>query len=389
MFGLNKLADRDFIIGFVLPVLISYLAAAGLFYDYLPSTEFVAKLAEDKSFASLTVVVLAVWTGATILMALNRILYRLLEGYVGPLAREDWRNEAREQRKQKLAKLHLCYENCYFNKSVDLTDQISEARRIYASLRAQFLIEFPSDALVMPTSFGNTVRAFENYSNEVYKLDGISGWSRLIGVLPPNYVSIINDAHAEVDFWVNCCCLSALISLAAATRVGFDIIMVVWGGSKFALMDFYLGVYSAILLYLSSLFYKCANERAIDWGSSVKSAFDLYLPVLAKQLGYELPKTRSGPLGQDEFWDSVTAMFLVQTPLRSEEWKAVSSSDGKASEAKVDSVDKEKSEGEADAGGENSDSNSDSSPPDVEAQDPLPPKEETLDKNEANAPQII
>src|ERR1700747_1973341 len=65
MFSLNKLADRNFVIGFLLPVLIFSVATATLFRDVKSVSDIYKSILEEKSFTSLTIVVLAIWSCAT------------------------------------------------------------------------------------------------------------------------------------------------------------------------------------------------------------------------------------------------------------------------------------------------------------------------------------
>ena len=78
---LPKLADKAFIIGFLLPMIAFFISLFYLFSD-VPQIAFVLKaLAEKESFEKLAYVALANWFAAIVLMLLNDILYRMLEGY--------------------------------------------------------------------------------------------------------------------------------------------------------------------------------------------------------------------------------------------------------------------------------------------------------------------
>ena len=64
--------------------------------------------------------------------------------------------------------------------------------------------QYPDDEFwLLPTSFGNSIRAFEVYSRIMYGIDAIEGWSRLLAVIPTEYLEKINDSKANVAFWVN------------------------------------------------------------------------------------------------------------------------------------------------------------------------------------------
>jgi hypothetical protein len=77
MFGLSKLADKNFVVGFVLPVLIVSVAAAGLFRDTEAIGSVYAAILKEKSFTSLTIIVLGIWS-ATLLMVWNHAIYQIL-----------------------------------------------------------------------------------------------------------------------------------------------------------------------------------------------------------------------------------------------------------------------------------------------------------------------
>jgi hypothetical protein len=72
-----------------------------------------------------------------------------------------------------------------------------------------------------------------------------------------------------------------------------------------------------VALIIAVAMYEGAIARAQSWGGLVKSVFDLYLPALAKQLGYRLPEKGDD---RQRFWDAVNSMFLYLEPIVLEEW---------------------------------------------------------------------
>ena len=165
----------------------------------------------------------------------------------------------------------------------------------------------------MPTRFGNVIKAFETYSDRVYGLEGTIGWARLIGVIPASYASVTNDARAEVDFFVNYCALSGSVGLLALARCIGSFVTAVAGAQ--CLIFLFSGLAALATAYAS---YRGAAERASAWGDTVKAAVDLYLPALAKQLGYELPNTGEERLA---FWEAVNNQMLQNIPLDPARWK--------------------------------------------------------------------
>jgi hypothetical protein len=208
MFGLSKLADKNFVIGFLLPILIVSVASAGLFHDTESIGFIYTAILKEKSFTSLTVVVLAIWSAATLLMVWNHAIYQVLEGYIGPFKRESWREKMRKQfmRDRDLLRKMACDEPDY-------------VRRII-----RFKTIYPNDPeYILPTRFGNLIRAFETYSLNVYGVDAIPAWHRLSAVIPNDFAGKVDDARAEVNFWINVWVLAILFTALAAGRYAWDV----------------------------------------------------------------------------------------------------------------------------------------------------------------------
>ena len=60
-----------------------------------------------------------------------------------------------------------------------------------------------------------------------------------------------------------------------------------------------------------------ARSRASAWGDLVRSAFDLYLPNLAKQMGYTLPGTIEE---RRKFWSKMNSVFLYNNAVPAKFW---------------------------------------------------------------------
>src|SRR5712692_4078105 len=69
----------------------------------------------------------------------------------------------------------------------------------------------PEEDQLLPTAFGNTIKAFETYPDVMYGFDAIEGWTRLLAVIPKDYRELIETTKAETDFWVNLWFISLLI----------------------------------------------------------------------------------------------------------------------------------------------------------------------------------
>ncbi len=298
---LTTLGDRNFIIAFLLPVAIAALAFLGVFHDlpYVGGWWEVVKQADK--FASLTLLVLALWSAAVLLS-----IFKILAGYTAPFAWDCFKERGpalREQARKSLAVLKI---------DADKDGLKSMAFRTFILARRDFQNSYPLlPELTLPTRFGNVVRSCETYSLAVYGLDCIHAWLRLAGVIPAAFQSAIDNARAEVDFFVSMTFLAFAFALACA-------------GSLLTMPHLVLdpdAVRRLVALPVSLLVmfagYEAAIYRARAWGDFVRSAFDLYLPALAAQLGYSLPA------GKDErksFWTDFNAMFLDKVPIEPRKW---------------------------------------------------------------------
>jgi hypothetical protein len=308
MFGtLPKLVDKPFVIGFIVPVLIGVLAIIGLLQDVPPFSSVYSSLLDSDSFTKLAVFVLALWACAIGLLLLNYRLYRMLEGYIGPFDRETWRQQMRDKFKKESDELGRIRR--------EAATLSNEDRRDYRATVRRFREKWPSrQNLVLPTRFGNVIRAAETYALEVYGVDSIAVWPRLQALFPKEFQVLVEDARAQVDFFVNSWFLAILFADVAIARSLYPMTV-----GRLVSVDFLIAMWvlSAIAGLLAWAAYEGAIERAGSWGRLVKSAFDLYLPAFAKQLGYELP---SSDAERRRFWRAVNEMFLYQTRLRPEFW---------------------------------------------------------------------
>jgi hypothetical protein len=284
LFGeLPKIFGKEFLVGYFLPSAI-FLIAAALAADISGSASVLDLLkktfvdAEDKRLAfNLGFTLLLIWAFATFLLVFNFTLIRILEGY-GAV------NPARLLKRRSLR---------LFDGLNARIDRISEKPRISNAelserrrLRLRLANEFPEQRdLILPTRFGNVVRAFERYPQIIYNIEAIRSWTRLQAVLPDAYKNSLDAAKTILDFFVNIWFGSVVIAVAATLRLLYVTTSQI--DDKFA---WTLAVISGCGLLSALLAAKSAQGAAGQWGELVKGAFDLYRGDLCKQLGFELPR---------------------------------------------------------------------------------------------------
>lgn len=301
--ALPKLADRNFIFGFFLPTLLFCIVTLVLFQDRQIAQDLLQDLAA-KDLTKAAYVLLLVWVMAIGLLTLNHPLYRFLEGYMFP----DWLAEPLKAcKRESLQKALDEIKALFLRWSVEREKFPAADLRRYRTLTRDTANSMPStSADVLPTDFGNAIRASELYSRDIYGADGVWVWFRLATVIPKDIVKQIQESRTQVDFLINCCMLSCVISALAFGRTAYA------AYRHHSMIDTTIGSWLAFGvggLVAACLFYRWAVTRVPEWGDWVKTAYDCYLPALAKELGYELPPTEAK---RREFWIKFSQQLIYR-----------------------------------------------------------------------------
>ena len=271
-----KLLDKDFAIGYFLPVAIFSLGNI-LLLNFLGLGGISQVFSSNNPLIGTTMIGLLSWVGGILLMVTNREIVRILEGYgnLNFFSIFKWM-ETREYR--KIQKAIDEAENTILDlqeNDIAVPPEVSSRRREMMLMQAD---QFPtSERWLMPTRFGNVIRSFETYSGQMYGLEAIQGWNKLVGVIPAEFMSQINSAKASVDFWVNLGVLGFLFYVESATLI------VALHSPK---STYFFPIIGLIIAWIAA--YR-ATSVAIGWGELVKSAFDLYRIDLANKLGFIIP----------------------------------------------------------------------------------------------------
>jgi hypothetical protein len=353
--GLSKLLDKSFVLGFFLPALIATFgfAVANRDIDFFQHW-LEAVVSGNKEFGNLATFLGAVWAFAVSLMALNHATYRLLEGYTWPFRRKSAQfkqQEIRKKQRELIRRYSIEYDTAdsewkRIAASAPKSEAADAAERMQSACYQRFLRERELSALsypaeredVLSTRFGNVLRSFELYSTNVYSAEIIHIWPRLLAVVPRDYQSLMADARSTVDFLVSGVALASLTSIFAFVRA-------LW----FFLSGDLISSDIVLQLLVSTLAsaavargcYEMAILAAGRWGDYVKGAFDLYLPALAKALGYKLPQA---PDEQRDFWDQWGSQFRFHDRVDASGWTAISTC--KCSEKEDDDAEEAGNEGE-------------------------------------------
>jgi hypothetical protein len=208
------------------------------------------------------IVIFAIVTGtiAFCLNALSTPLYRILEGYLlWPGWLQRWCKDRQRERKNRLKQ--------------DLSG--TGWKR---DLAIERLAYYPlDDDQVVPTRFGNALRAFETYGASRFNLDSQTLWYELCAVVPKYLQDKEEDPRSEVDFFVASVYLSiilCIVALVAAVEQQLDQELLVVAVLAFAVM-----------LVCRWMLVRVTR----DWSLAVQGIVNVGRKKLAATLGLQLP----------------------------------------------------------------------------------------------------
>jgi hypothetical protein len=315
--GLPKLADRVFVVGFLIPVLVTIAEALIAFQECRWLSRVGHQLLHSGDLGKLTAFAASVIVAALLLLLINRPIYRSLEGYTGPLAWNPLKQLARAKWRAADAKRRQLLEAAKLAQRNGGPDRDIIAYRIY--LR-QLRRKYPrKEENALSTSFGNANRAFEEYSASVYDVEAIIIWPRLNALLPKSLIAALDDARSQVNCFANVVFLSVcVLCIRLVAWCGEGISRAIFGpatpygtASWASVAIGTLGV--AALLAIIWACYRMAVERTYAFGDQVKVAFDLYLPQLPAKLGLTYPDDNKG---RRDFWAALEETYYFHAPLK-------------------------------------------------------------------------
>ncbi len=319
--ALTTLFGRDFLVGYFLPGLAAVtfgslllilvpnsLVAPATMMEQIRSASTAlasetkhADIAATLTYAGIALLVVAALIGL-ILSSANSTIFRMLEGYgaVNPLKLLLGLQRRRHTRAVDAIELiEAALKRAMDDEKPALTERYREAL-------LRFEEAFPDDIRhVLPTRFGNAMRAFETYPRVMYGLEGIQGWPRLLAVIPKDYFAFVTAAKTQVDLCLN------LVVVFWLLLAEYLFISVVAAGAT--LTDYPSPWIPVALLAASLLFMSSAKNAAVNWGSWVKSSFDVFQIDLRTKLGFDAFDT---PDGERARWIGFSEAIVYRRPDR-------------------------------------------------------------------------
>lgn len=375
---------NNFLIAAFIPALGFVVIAQLLFSPILPPVlrdNFLLKVSTELEGISLLPLILTLLIGYT-LLGLNTFIYKATEGYYWPKRLTFLQNRQRKKaakRKLEYQVIDKVLEKLYplFNpldnelrklkekKQLDnaekrrfaavkkrhrrLKRKINYYEQLSYEYKAQYRQDYPlTISTVLPTRFGNILRAAELYSNEHFGMDAVTLWPRLIYVIDDKYHQKLDESNNGLAFITNSMILAAVLSFLCLLASGYEFFS--W---QYALDEFerqyndciktevievcenkefvefnYLDLivikpnnnesyFQGAILYvilipfllgMAYFFYNASLPAARQYGNLIRSAYDLFRFDLTEQLRLELAEDSDDEHDKWKTWSEFVAL---------------------------------------------------------------------------------
>jgi hypothetical protein len=240
------------------------------------------------------------------LSSLNTFIYKIFEGYIllehFSFARSSQQKRARRLKNQ-LRRIERRIKRLE-GKDERRLQALKDQRYYIASV---YHLTFPpSKQAILPTRFGNILRAAETYPVTRYGIDAVPIWPRLVHVIPDQYFEKVNQSNNQLAFLINCSLLCLIFAFLCSLGSLYQYIVFRYALAQqdfpiyfiqinFVPVDIYQ---QRVILYLAGcgfallwswLFYRATLPIASRYGNMIRSSFDLFRFQLLKQLNLSLP----------------------------------------------------------------------------------------------------
>lgn len=159
-----------------------------------------------------------------VLSGLMIFFYKITEGYYLLTRFSYWRK--RHQREaQKLKKQILTIQKLLTRAKAKKasTEILSSLRRRIYYLQSVYEQKYPHNIdAILPTRFGNILRAAETHANTRYGIDAVPMWPRLSHVIPESHMQRVQQSNNSLAFLVNCMVLAWLLGLMCLLAAGYQ-----------------------------------------------------------------------------------------------------------------------------------------------------------------------
>jgi len=284
-----------------------------------PILKMSTALQNDSGIYSIIGVSLLVLTPTVIigftLTALNTFILKVFEGYVfihrfkflkdGYMRKAEKLSQEIKDIKEKIESLERKK-----RKSAQDKEELEKLKIDHYKKAVEYDMNFPPlHAGIMPTKFGNILKASEAYSGTRYGIDSVTFWPRLLYVIPPAYRQSIDEARNELSFLVNMSALSFLFfvfcALAVVTNVPIpgtpDLSSIILNSFRYILA----GIFALVSIWF---FHKASLFAVGGFGEMIRSSYDLFRLDLLEKFNLEPPKNS---IEEFHIWRNLSELLVL------------------------------------------------------------------------------
>jgi hypothetical protein len=298
---LEKLGN-NFLVSAMVPSLALVVACLFIFNPILHTVDTFRKLEETPQLIGfgLLLFLLTVLIGFT-LTALNTYILKIFEGYVTfPPLRFLYQKSLRIHQhkacdlmthRDNLEKEYWHLKKYSGENNPSLDERLAIVRDKHYQIAKDYDEWYPAHIDdILPTSFGNTLRAAEDHAMQRYGFDGVTFWPRLVQVIPDGYKATIDNTRNELSFLVNMSILSVTFSLLCilaifhamwtTSVISSDALVF----STFAVFTIRYLVAAAFGMISCGIFYRASIISLGSFALTIRSSFDLFRLDLLRKL---------------------------------------------------------------------------------------------------------
>jgi hypothetical protein len=257
------------------------------------------------------------------LTALNTYILKLFEGYVFFHRVPFMYKRMRKSQEAKARRLIIQREvlkrrirNCEqpISNTPRNQKELRKLKQRYYSVTSEYDHSFPQNLHdILPTKFGNILKASETYSGSRYGFEGVEFWPRLVKVIPADYKRTIDNSRNELSFLINMsilsvgffllCLIAIFYSLSQSSSVltVSTLITIMGGALRYT-------VAGLIALSCNWFFNRAADFSVSSFGLMVRSAYDLFRLDLLKQFKLKMP---SNSIEEFSTWKELNEFIVM------------------------------------------------------------------------------
>ncbi len=289
--ALSNRVDSKFLTAYWLPAFVGVFGGfliLALFVGADQMDAWISDLDSVEQTIGVAIVLLQITMLAFVLRALTQPIAEIFAGSALPRFMVEW--SLRGQRRAKTAA----------ERAVGADPRGTNPSTLARPAAQRLHQIFPQDDSDMqPTLFGNVVASAAEHPRLAYSMDGGLWWPRLSPLLPSYFQDLLGGTQAPMMAMLN---LSVVFFVLALLGLG---VLGVAGGAWVVALVFLAGS-----MVLCRLCYRAAVSQAVEFGSMLQVAFDLYRHEILKQMELKTP----GDLAEEcALWRRLTRQ-LLDTP---------------------------------------------------------------------------